>query len=135
MTVTQVSRIIAATAFHLTAATAQTLAVANITGRPRLTMTSRIAALEVFGYAVPAVNYDEWTSRSRSYVADSYTHQDRERIKEGVNGTKAQGEHALLPLFHFVVNDLPANPAEAELDDTSAPASGRTQAIRRRYWV
>ncbi|KAK5988278.1 L-2-aminoadipate reductase large subunit [Cladobotryum mycophilum] len=105
--VTRVSRIVVASAFHLTAATTQSLAVAQVTSHPRLTMNQWIGALEVFGYDVPIMPYLDWSAK----------------VKEYVNDKTNKEEHALLPLFHFVVGDLPRNSIAPELDDANATAA------------
>jgi L-2-aminoadipate reductase len=104
--VTQVSRIVVASAFHLSAHTGQSLAVSQVTSHPRLTLNDWIGALEFFGYNVPIMNYHDWAARVKEYVSD----------------TTREEPHALLPLFHFVVGDLPGNSIAPELDDTNAMA-------------
>ncbi|PHH85060.1 hypothetical protein CDD83_973 [Cordyceps sp. RAO-2017] len=106
--VTQVSRIVVASALHLSTATGQRLAVAQVTGHPRVTMNDWIGALDVFGYDIPMVSYPDWSNKVKEYVSDD--------TKE---------EHSLLPLFHFVVGDLPANTIAPELDDANAAAALR----------
>ncbi|UKZ51964.1 putative NRPS-like protein biosynthetic cluster [Trichoderma virens] len=105
--VTQVSRIVVASAFHLSAATGQSVAVAQVTGHPRMTLNDWIGALEVFGYEVPKIPYPDWSAKVKGYVGDD---------------TKEE-PHALLPLFHFVVGDLPGNSIAPELDDANAMAA------------
>jgi len=104
--VTQVSRIVVAAAFHLPAALGQLLGVAQVTSHPRLTLNDWIGALEGYGYPVPMVSYQEWCTKITEYVSDD-----------------AKEEHALLPLFHFVVGDLPGNSIAPELDDANAAAA------------
>ena len=104
--VTQVSRIVVAAAFHLPAALEQSLGVVQITSHPRLTLNEWMAALEVYGYSVPMVTYQEWSTRIKDFVGDS----------------TREEEHALLPLFHSVTGDLPANTIAPELDDANAAA-------------
>jgi L-aminoadipate-semialdehyde dehydrogenase len=101
--VTQVSRIVVAAAFHLNTAIGQSFGVAQVTIHPRLTLNEWMGALEKYGYRAPMVPYQEWSSK----------------IKEYVSGDSKE-EHALLPLFHFVVGDLPANTVAPELDDANA---------------
>jgi L-2-aminoadipate reductase len=105
--VTQVSRIVVAAAFHLPTATGQSLAVAQVTSHPRLTLNDWIGALEVFGYKAPIMPYQDWSAKVKEYVSDD---------------TKKE-HHALLPLFHFVVEDLPGNSIAPELDDTNTTAA------------
>ena len=105
--VTQVSRIVVAAALHLSAVLNQPLGVAQVTGHPRPTLNQWIGALEMYGYQAPQVSYDEW----------------RNKVKDYVNNGSQKEEHALLPLFHFVVGDLPANTIAPELNDANAAAS------------
>lgn len=105
--VTQVSRIVVAAAFHLPLVIGQSLGVAQVTSRPRLTLNEWTGALEVYGYRAPMVSYREWCVMIEEYVS---------------NDTKEE-EHALLPLFHFVVGDLPTDTVAPELDDSNAAAA------------
>lgn len=104
--VTQVSRIVVSSAFHLSTAIGETMGVVQVTSHPRLTMNQWIGALEAYGYQVPQVPYQDWCTKIKDYVNDS--------TKE---------DHALLPLFHFVVGDLPADTIAPELDDSNAEAA------------
>ncbi|KAI2607944.1 aminoadipate reductase [Hypoxylon sp. NC1633] len=106
--VTQVSRIVVAAALHLSAATKQSLAVAQVDGHPRPTLNDWIGALEVFGYSTPTIPYQNWSTKVKEYVSDP-----------------SKEEHALLPLFHFVVGDLPANSIAPKLDDVNTGAALR----------
>jgi len=101
--VTQVSRIVVASALR---PPVEPLGVVHVTSRPRLTMNEWLGALEVYGYRVPQVSYREWCALLRAHVA-------KETNKE---------ELALLPLFHFVVGDLPTDSIAPELDDVNAAA-------------
>jgi L-2-aminoadipate reductase len=104
--VTQVSRIVVAAAFHLPAAIGQSLGVAQVTSHPRLTMNEWISALEVYGYRVPMLSYQEWCTKIKEYVSND-----------------SKEEYALLPLFHFVAGDLPTNTIAPELDDVNTAAA------------
>jgi L-2-aminoadipate reductase len=104
--VTQVSRIVVAAAFHLPAAIGQSLGVAQVTSHPRLTMNEWIGALEVYGYRVPMLSYQEWCTKIKEYVSND-----------------SKEEYALLPLFHFVTGDLPTNTIAPELDDVNTVAA------------
>ena len=101
--VTHVSRIVASSAFS--PPTVHPLSVVHVTGHPRLTMNEWLGALEQYGYAVPQMPYRDWCSALRAYVAD-----------------ETQEEHALLPLFHFVVGNLPGDSMAPEMDDRNAAA-------------
>lgn len=105
--VTQVNRIVVSAAFQLPEAVGQPMAVVQVTSHPRLTLNDWMGALEVYGYAATRVPYQDWATKVKEYVSDD-----------------AQSEpHALLPLFHFVVGDLPGNSIAPELDDAHAMAA------------
>jgi L-aminoadipate-semialdehyde dehydrogenase len=106
--VTQVSRIVVAAAFHLPAALGQSLGVAQVTSHPRLTLNDWMGALESYGYRVPRVSYQDWCTKVKEYVS-----------KDDANTE----EFALLPLFHFVVGNLPADTVAPELDDANTAAA------------
>ncbi|KAB5522846.1 hypothetical protein GE09DRAFT_1065629 [Coniochaeta sp. 2T2.1] len=119
--VTQVSRIVVSSALNLPAAVGQPLAVSQVTTHPRITLNEWIGALEAYGYRIPQVSYKEWSDKVSTYVNDT---------------AAAKEEHALLPLFHFVTGDLPANSIAPELDDRNAAAalkaySGETDPLAR----
>ncbi|KAL6705520.1 large subunit of alpha-aminoadipate reductase [Coniothyrium glycines] len=103
--VTHVARVVVATAFN---PPASPLAVAQITSHPRITCNQFLGSLETFGYNVPQVSYEEWKSKMQAYVDDQ---------------SGAKEEHALLPLYHFVTGDLPADTKAPELDDQNATTS------------
>lgn len=107
--VSQVSRIVVAAGFNLPAATGECLAVAQVTAHPRLTLNDWISALEMFGYTAPIMPYRDWSAKVKDYVDDDTKHE----------------QHALLPLFHFVVGDLPADTIAPELDDANTVGSLR----------
>ncbi|KAM6521077.1 large subunit of alpha-aminoadipate reductase, variant 2 [Fusarium solani] len=107
--VTQISRIVVAAAFHLSATTEQSLGVAQVTSHPRLRLNEWMGALELYGYGVPKVPYQEWCTKVIDYTSDD-----------------SKEEHALLPLFHFAVGNLPANTIAPELDDSNAAAALRS---------
>ncbi|KAK7544150.1 uncharacterized protein J3D65DRAFT_608667 [Phyllosticta citribraziliensis] len=108
--VTHVARVVIASTLH---PPVTPLGVTQVTSHPRLTFNELVGALEVYGYPVPLISYDEWRNKMEDYVADAVP--DRE-------------EHALLPLFHFVTGDLPANTIAPELDDRNAAESLRKDA-------
>lgn len=78
--------------------------VAHVTGHPRLRMNEYLSLLEYYGYKVPEVSYDSWKDELERYVTAGGQEKDQE-------------QHALMPLYHFCVNDLPANTRAPELDD------------------
>lgn len=108
--VTHVARVVIASTLH---PPATPLGVAQVTSHPRLTFNQLVGSLEVYGYSVPQISYDEWRNKMEDYVAES---------------APGREEHALLPLFHFVTGDLPANTIAPELDDRNAAESLRKDA-------
>ncbi len=81
-------------------------------------MNAWLGALEAYGYEAPGVSYAEWCDRLRAYVADEQ------------NATKDR-ELALLPLFHLVAGNLPADSIAPELDDSNAAAVLRKDSAGR----
>lgn len=123
--VTQVARIAVAATLHLPAAMSQSgtsLGVVQVNSRPRLTLNEWIGALETYGYAVPIVSYDEWRTRVKEYVGGrSVSANGKNPAQAPASGDAAAAEQfALLPLFHYVVGDLPADTIAPELDDANA---------------
>jgi L-aminoadipate-semialdehyde dehydrogenase len=106
--VTRVSRIVVAAALH---PPTEPLGVVHVTSHPRLTTNDWLGALEAYGYSLPKISYAEWCDKLSAYVADAKNE-----------------EHALLPLFHFVVGNLPADSMAPELDDSNAVAALRSYA-------
>ena len=70
-------------------------------------MKDWLAALEAYGYRVPQVSY--WWYRDWCFLLSAY-------VSDKMN----KDELALLPLFHFVVSDLPTATIAPELDDANA---------------
>lgn len=103
--VTHVSRVVVASSFNPPVAP---LGVAQITSHPRITFNDFVGTLEKYGYSVPATSYESWRHKMESYVACQGDYRD---VTE---------EHALLPLYHFVTTDLPADTRAPELDDRNA---------------
>lgn len=106
--VTHVNRIVVASVLH---PPVEPLGVVQVTSHPRLTTNKWLGSLETYGYNVPQVPYREWCSLLQNYVADGRNTESREL--------------ALLPLFHFVVGDLPTHSLAPELDDVNAATSLR----------
>jgi L-aminoadipate-semialdehyde dehydrogenase len=100
--VTHVARVVVASSFN---PPVQPLGVAQITSHPRITFNEFLGSLEKFGYTAPLVSYAQWKADMETYVTDR-------------SGTKE--ENALLPLYHFVTGDLPADTKAPELDDGNA---------------
>jgi L-aminoadipate-semialdehyde dehydrogenase len=70
-------------------------------------MDEFLSPLEYYGYRVPEVPYTEWKDKLETFVSAG-------------GGEKDAEQHALMPLYHFCVNDLPANTKAPELDDRNA---------------
>jgi L-aminoadipate-semialdehyde dehydrogenase len=100
--VTHVARVVVASSLS---PPVSPIGVSQITSHPRITINRFIGALEKYGYNVPQVDYSIWKKNIEAYVADQ-------------SGTRE--EHALLPLYHFVTGDLPADTKAPELDDRNA---------------
>ena len=81
--------------------------VVHVTGHPRLRMNEYLSPLEFYGFKVPEVSYDAWKDELERYVSAGGQEKDQE-------------QHALMPLYHFCVNDLPATTRAPELDDRNA---------------
>ncbi|KAJ5093921.1 NRPS-like protein biosynthetic cluster [Penicillium angulare] len=107
--VTHVSRIVVASVLHPPVAP---LGAVQVISHPPLTTNEWLGSLETYGYNVPQVPYREWCNLLHNYVAD-----------ESNTGSK---ELALLPLFHFVVGDLPSNSVARDLDDANATTALRS---------
>ena len=81
--------------------------VVHVTGHPRLRMNEYLSLLEYYGYRVTEVAYDSWKDELEAYVSAGGQEKDQE-------------QHALMPLFHFCVEDLPATTRAPELSDENA---------------
>lgn len=81
--------------------------VVHVTGHPRLRMNEYLSLLEFYGYDVPEVSYDSWKDQLERHVSAGGQEKDQE-------------QHALMPLYHFCVTDLPATTRAPELDDRNA---------------
>ncbi|KAI3319047.1 putative aminoadipate protein [Xylariaceae sp. AK1471] len=89
--------------------------VIHVTAHPRLRMNEYLSIIEYYGYKAPEVSYDSWKSELETFVSAGTLEKDQE-------------QHALMPLFHFCMNDLPANTRAPELDDRNAAAVLKTDA-------
>ncbi|KAI1469225.1 large subunit of L-aminoadipate-semialdehyde dehydrogenase [Daldinia caldariorum] len=83
--------------------------VVHVTGHPRLRMNEYLSILEYYGYKAPEISYDSWKQELENFVSAGALEKDQE-------------QHALMPLAHFCMNDLPANTRAPELDDRNAVA-------------
>ena len=81
--------------------------VVHVTGHPRLRMNEYLSLLEFYGFRVPETSYDAWKDELERYISAGGQEKDQE-------------QHALMPLYHFCINDLPATTRAPELDDRNA---------------
>ena len=105
--VPRVARVVAAAALCAPAGGGPAFGVAQVTARPRLSLNGWMAAVDEHGYGVPRIPYEVWRDAVKGYVGDP----------------GGREELALLPLFHFVVGDLPATTVAPEMDDGGALAA------------
>ncbi|KAL9623707.1 MAG: hypothetical protein Q9160_001937 [Pyrenula sp. 1 TL-2023] len=108
--VDHVARVVVACALQ-TPSPNSLISVAHVTSHPRLTFNEFLATLQAYGYDAERVDYNPWTDKLRSHVANA-----------------DQGSFALMPLHTFVSNDLPSNTRAPELDDANARAALKADA-------
>ena len=99
--VNHVARVVVAAALN---PLADGVHVVHVTGHPRLRMSEYLSLLEYYGFKVPEVSYADWKAELENYVSAGGQEKDQE-------------QHALMPLYHMCVNDLPATTRAPELDD------------------
>lgn len=88
-------------------------------GHPCLRMNEFLASLDYYGFSVQEVDYDVWKNELDIYISSGGKEKDCE-------------QHALMPLYHFCMSDLPATTRAPDLDDRNAIAVLRDDA---RYWT
>jgi L-aminoadipate-semialdehyde dehydrogenase len=91
--------------------------VVHVTAHPRLRMSEYLSILEFYGYTTPEVTYAAWKEELEKFVSAGALEKDQE-------------QHALMPLYHFCMNDLPANTRAPEMDDRNAVAILKADADR-----
>lgn len=101
--VDHVARVVTATA--LNPPKTDSLAVAHVTGHPRMLFKDYLYQLKNYGYAVEIEGYETW----------------KKSLEDSVVGRGE--ENALFPLLHMVLDGLAENTRAPELDDTNAVAS------------
>jgi L-aminoadipate-semialdehyde dehydrogenase len=72
-------------------------------------MNEYLAILEYYGFKAPEVTYGAWKEELEKFVSAGALEKDQE-------------QHALMPLYHFCMNDLPATTRAPEMDDRNAVA-------------
>lgn len=102
--VNHVARVVVAAALN---PLADGVHVVHVTGHPRLRMSEYLSLLEYYGFKVPEVSYGDWKAELENYVSAGGQEKDQE-------------QHALMPLYHLCVSDLPATTRAPELDDRNA---------------
>ncbi|KAK3335904.1 hypothetical protein B0T19DRAFT_364497 [Cercophora scortea] len=83
--------------------------VVHVTAHPRLRMNEYLSILEYYGYKTPEVSYYDWKDQLEKFVSAGTLEKDAE-------------QHALMPLYHFCMNDLPATTRAPEMNDKNAVA-------------
>jgi len=81
------------------------VAVAQVTGHPRILLKDYLYTLHKYGYSVAIESYTNWKKSLEIAVIDK------------------NEDNALYPLLHMVLDDLPGNTRAPELDDANAVAS------------
>jgi L-aminoadipate-semialdehyde dehydrogenase len=84
-----------------------TIRVLNATARS-LTYTDYLGALSAYGYRVGRSSYEAW-----AYVLEDYV---------ATTASSKRTEHALLPLYHLAVTDLPNDSKSPPLDNANVKA-------------
>ncbi|OBT47733.1 NRPS-like protein [Pseudogymnoascus sp. WSF 3629] len=112
--VNHVARVVVAAAFN---PVPNGVHVVHVTAHPRLRMSEYLSILEYYGYKTPEVSYAEWKSELEKFVSAGTLEKDLE-------------QHALMPLYHFCMDDLPATTRAPELDDRNAVAVLKADADR-----
>ncbi|KAK6456102.1 large subunit of L-aminoadipate-semialdehyde dehydrogenase [Scheffersomyces xylosifermentans] len=101
--VDQVARVVVATALHPPVDTE--LAVAHVTGHPRIKFNDFLGNLKTYGYETHGADYPDWRKALEKYVVEE------------------SKDSALFPLLHFVLDNLPQDTKAPELDDSNAVKS------------
>lgn len=108
--VNHVAKVVVASALNPLAADEQgNVHVVHVTAHPRYRMNEYLSSLEFYGYKAPEVSYEDWKQALEQFVSAGSLEKDEE-------------QHALMPLYHFCMNDLPANTRAPEMDDRNAVA-------------
>lgn len=81
------------------------LAVAHVTGHPRLRMNEFLGTLATYGYSINKVDYIPWRLALEKHVVEE------------------SKDNALFPLLHFVLDNLPSSTKAPELDDSNTVVS------------
>ena len=104
--VNHVARVVVASALNPLAGGVH---VIHVTAHPRLRMSEYLSILEYYGFNTPEVSYVQWKEELEKFVSAGAHEKDQE-------------QHALMPLYHFCMNDLPATTRAPEMDDRNAVA-------------
>ncbi|QBM87771.1 aminoadipate-semialdehyde dehydrogenase precursor [Metschnikowia aff. pulcherrima] len=107
--VDHVARVVVATALH--PPQRDHLAVAHVTGHPRITFNQFVGSMRAYGYAVERTDYPTWRSALEKFVVEE------------------SQSSALFPLLHFVLDNLPQDTKAPELDDANTVKSLNEDAV------
>jgi L-aminoadipate-semialdehyde dehydrogenase len=110
MPVDGVSKLCVAAAFD----TAAGMPLLNAVNRT-VSFNKYLSVLPQVGYAVEKVDYEIWRSKLETYVSSS--------------SEKKSEEHALLPLYHLAVSDLPGDSKSPVLNTTNSTALVRSASL------
>ena len=94
--------------------------VYHVTPHPQPKFNTFLSTLEQCGYTCPLVSYRTWCKALETYIVDTHSVTNEganDNDKEGGGSGKGKEDHALLPLFEWVTNDLPADTSSKLLDD------------------
>lgn len=106
--VDHVARVVVATALH--PPQRDYLAVAHVTGHPRINYNEYAGTMKTYGYDVTRADYPDWRVALERFVVEE------------------SKDSALFPLLHFVLDNLPQDTKAPELDDQNAVASLKADA-------
>lgn len=106
--VDQVARVVVASALH--PPQQDRLAVAQVTGHPRIRFDEFLKSLKTCGYELECQDYPVWKASLEKYVVQE------------------SKDLALFPLLHFVLDNLPQDTKAPELDDRNAVTSLKADA-------
>lgn len=105
------------------------VAVVQVTPHPPLPFNEFTGSLETYGYDAPLVSYAQWKKKLEDYVTSPTSPNNS---TDGISSTGApqttnsnvteKEPHALLPLFDWVTDNLPAETVSRVLDDRNARA-------------
>lgn len=84
--------------------------VYHVTSHPRIRFNDLLGALAKYGWNVRKIEYVVWRTKLEEHVLSN------------PNNADSEGQNALFPLLHFVLDDLPTSSKSPELDDRHTQA-------------